>query len=172
LNDFRPATDDEIGGILKELCQATQRPESSGFLSGFPWTSTEWFQARLEEGDFGDLFLFWYAEAWDEKDIPSCRTLRAGLDSFREMHKKCPNYWTDHLREILKKRTCHNREPEEPFLILVASNKRGPFMILDGNHRAVAILWNATESSSNTSIPSQVWVGLSPDMSQYRSFGG
>ena len=169
MDGFRQVTDDEMGRILKEFCQATQRPMSGNFLDRFPWRSTEWFQARLEEGDFEDLFLYWYGEAWNEPNIRYCRTLHAGVDRFREMQDNHSDYCTDHVRGILKKRDWH--APEETFLILAASSTKGPFMILDGNHRAVA-LWNAAENSPSASLPSLAWVGISPEMPSYRSFGG
>ena len=52
-------------------------------------------------------------------------------------------------------------------MIVVARDPQGPLMILDGNHRAVAAQWWATESGGQEHIPQHAWMGLSPDMGDY-----
>jgi hypothetical protein len=55
-------------------------------------------------------------------------------------------------------------------LIVVARDVQGPFMILDGNHRAVAAQWYATESGTQDALPRHAWMGLSPSMGDYRDY--
>ena len=173
MHDFRPVSPDEANGIRKILQQATRRERSQDFLDGFPWESTCWFQASLGEGEVESLYLFWDGMAWNEPNTPSLRTVRAGLDGFRRMYRERPEHWTCHLNEIRDKLGKHAwTSLEEPFPILIATSTRGPFIILDGNHRAVAALWDVLEISSYTGLPSRVWVGLSPDMSRFRSING
>ncbi len=167
LKDFKPASGCEKEKIRKTLNDATTHAESTDLLYGFPWKSTRWFLATLEEGDLEGLNLFWDGGAWGERGNRRRRTLSEGLRGFVKLSERSPDQWGAHLCEIIGKRGNLGRNAE-PFLILTGMDESGPFVILDGNHRAVALLWNGRERGSRENWPTQVWVGLSPEMPKYR----
>ena len=169
MRNFRSATITEINEIHATLHRATERPNSRNFLEGFPWTSTEWFLAELEKGDFESFLLFWDNSAWKQSSSDRYRRLDTGLKDFIKDKEQDPNQWNGHLREILDKRTWP--ASGHIYLVLIGANTIGPFMIIDGNHRAVATLWNIWELGSHNSLPTHAWLGVSPEVSNYRSFG-
>lgn len=171
----RQANDEEFFGIIKTLCAATERPHSESFLARFPWTSTTWRLAEFENDDLENLFLFWDGSAWGEDPKKPPRRLKQGVKDFMAFAGDItkPNY--QHYVEILKLRDDFRtgyKLTRHPELIVIGDN-HGPnssFMILDGNHRAVAALWWAYEKESREHLPHQLWLGLSPQMSHYDGF--
>jgi hypothetical protein len=153
------ATDAEIGDdIIFILSDARKRLHSDNFLSetcpnkgdGFPWKKVQWYKADINYHDLENLYLFWDGIAWGEGRTPP-RRLSQGTKEFMGMEGNIykPNF--EHISDILNKRDSYRAEhldldPKRKgemrrYLILVAQNFTSPFMILDGNHRAIAGLW-------------------------------
>ncbi|HEY5869130.1 MAG TPA: hypothetical protein VI542_26790 [Candidatus Tectomicrobia bacterium] len=151
------ATNAEVGEIIFTLSDARKRLHSDNFLNetcpgkgdGFPWSKIKWYKANTNHQDLENLYLFWNGVAWGEGDTPP-RRLKQGTKEFMDMNGNIykPNF--EHISDILNKRDSYRAGHQDQdskggkrrFLILVARNfNDSPFMILDGNHRAVAGLW-------------------------------
>ena len=164
------ATENDIRGITEELERAKQRPQSGDFLEGFPWETVKWSRAVLEYAEFENLFLFWDGSAWG---IPSPlpRTLRDGVIAFAQIASQQPN--NIHLGQIqawLQKCKTGELRHNEPLFILGGQDEHSRLLILDGNHRAAAVLWWFMQSGGHSQLPLNAWVGLSPDMVRYRYY--
>lgn len=170
---LRSASQDEISTIKDTLDKATKRDRSGDLLCGFPWDSTLWYFASLEDGDFENPFLLWDDSAWNVKshdDMPP-RKLEKGLQDFFVLKEENSKQWTKHLIHILEiKDACVLSVDQQPFLILIGESQDNPLMILDGNHRAVALLWHAHKGGSRIGIPTCAWVGLSAEMPNYPQY--
>jgi hypothetical protein len=163
-------TNKDVGHLIFTLAEARKRPQSENFLEGFPWLSVIWYKVEeLAVPEFENLYLFWDGVAWGNKEeLP--RRLKQGTKDFMDMvadNIGRPHF--GHMQAILEQRDVYRAGPtdDKPFLIVVARDTQGPFMILDGNHRAVAAQWCATESGGQEHIPQYAWMGLSPDMGDY-----
>ena len=167
-------TNRDMGRILFTLADARKRPQRADFLEGFPWLSVTWYKVEmLEVAEFEHLYLCWDGVAWGKPgELP--RRLKDGTQEFMDMgaeHIARPHF--GYLQDILEQRDLYragHADEKKPFLIVVARDVQGPFMILEGNHRAVAAQWCATESGKQDSIPRHAWMGLSPRMGDYRDY--
>jgi hypothetical protein len=163
-----------MGRILFTLAEARKPPQSADFLEGFPWLSVTWYKVeQLDVAEFEHLYLSW--EGGGVWGTPGAlpRQLKAGAQELMEMVTENigrPHF--GHLRDILGQRDVYRagHADAKPFLIVVARDVQGPFMILDGNHRAVAAQWYATESGTQDALPRHAWMGLSPSMGDYRDY--
>ena len=132
----------------------------------------QWYRIeKLTTYDLENVYLFWDGTAWGEgSTLP--RRLKQGTETFRAMVGNIyqPNF--EHMTDILKARDRYRAgyEEQETFLILIAQNFNGPFLILDGNHRAVAGLWWHYESGKTTHLPKTAWIGISDWMKDYRYY--
>jgi hypothetical protein len=166
-------TNRDMGRILFTLAEARKRPQSADFLEGFPWLSVTWYKVeQLDVAEFEHLYLCWDGVAWGKPgELP--RRLKDGTQEFMDLVAENigkPHF--GHMRDILEQRDVYRagHADEKPFLIIVARDVQGPFMILDGNHRAVAAQWCAAESGTQDSVPHHAWMGLSPSMGDYRDY--
>lgn len=169
----RSAQDGEVWQIIRTLYDATQRRNSENFLNGFPWATVFWHLATFEKEDFEELFLFWDGSAWGESSNIPPRRLKEGTRRFMSFVGDIskPNF--EHFVDILRWRDHFRSGREMPGkLIIVGEGERlkGRFMILDGNHRAVAALWWVYEANRRNHLPMDAWLGLSPQMSCYPPF--
>ena len=162
-----------MGRILFTLADARKRPQDADFLEGFPWLSVTWYKVeQLEVAEFEHLYLVWDGVAWGKPgELP--RRLKAGTKEFMDLVAENigrPHF--GHMTAILEQRDVYRagQTDAKPFLIVVARDVQGPFMILEGNHRAVAAQWCATESGKQGSVPHHAWMGLSPHMGDYRYY--
>lgn len=166
-------TNRDMGRILFTLAEARQRPQNADFLEGFPWLSVIWHKVeQLDVAEFEHLYLLWDGVAWGKPgELP--RRLKEGTQEFMDMVAENigrPHF--GHLRDILEQRDAYRagQTDAKPFLIVVARDVQGPFLLLDGNHRAVAAQWCATESGKQDAVPHHAWMGLSPRMGDYRYY--
>ena len=166
-------TNRDMGRILFTLAEARKPPQSADFLEGFPWLSVTWYKVeKLDVAEFAHLYLCWDGVVWGKPGaLP--RQLKEGTQEFMDMVAENigrPHF--GHLRAILDHHDSYRtgQIDDKPFLIVVARDVQGPFMILDGNHRAVAAQWCATESGKQDAVPRHAWMGLSPSMCDYRDY--
>lgn len=171
-----PASDDDIKGICLTLHDATNRPKSSDFLDGFPCATVNWYRGSIDEHFLlkRNIYLFWDRMAWDD-DYPLVRSLQKGAEDFMMLDENRDNRGLnqcviEHINGIKTfvedfKTTGINLNQTD-FLILVANNDSGPFLIVDGNHRAAAMLW-CLHNSVKLDLPKNVWLGTCDDMVDY-----
>jgi hypothetical protein len=166
-------TNRDMGRILLTLAEARQRPQHGAFLEGFPWLSVTWYKVeQLDVTEFAHLYLCWDGMAWGQPGaLP--RRLKDGTQAFMDLvaeNISTPHF--GHLRDVLEQRDLYRagQTDAKPFLIIVARDGQGPFMLLEGNHRAVAAQWCATESGTPDAVPRHAWMGLSPHMGDYRDY--
>jgi hypothetical protein len=166
-------TNKDMGRILLTLAEARKRTQHGEFFEGFPWLSVTWYKVEtLEVAEFEHLYLCWDGMVWGTPGaLP--RQLKDGTQAFMDLVAENigrPHF--GHLRDILEQRDVYRagQTDEKPFLIIVARDVQGPFMILEGNHRAVAAQWCATESGMQDAVPRHAWMGLSPHMGDYRDY--
>ena len=166
-------TNKDVGHIIFTLAEARKRPQSEHFLEGFPWLSITWYKVeKLQVSEFENLYLLWDGVAWGQQDaLP--RRLKQGTNDFVDLvadHRGRPHF--GHMQAILEQRDGYRagQTDDKPFLIVVARDTQGPFLLLDGNHRAVAAQWWTTESGGQNHRPQHAWMGLSPDMGAYASY--
>ena len=166
------ATDVEISWIVNELELSKKRPKSGDFLEGFPWESIRWWKATLEDEEFENLFFFWDGIAWGKSSHLSY-TLKDGVLVFSQISNTPAGLRNVHLDQIngwLEKYRNKTFQNNDTFLILGGLDQNSSLMILDGNHRAAAALWWAMECDDRNHIPSNAWVGLSPEMINYFAY--
>ncbi len=166
-------TNRDVGRILFTLADARKGPQRDDFLEGFPWLSMTWYKVeKLAVSEFEDLYLCWDGVAWGNKEeLP--RRLKQGTKDFMDLVADDigrPHF--GHMQAILEQRDVYRagHTDDKPFLIVVARDTEGPWMILDGNHRAVAAQWWAIESGRQEHLPRHAWMGVSPDMGAYPSY--
>lgn len=168
MGPFQTVNDEQFAYIAFTLSDARKRPYSSDFLNSFPWTSIQWYTANINSDELKNFYLFWDGTAWGQGPTPPRRLLQ-GTQDFMKMAGDFskPNF--EHFIDILKWRDRYRcgYNDERPFLILVSSGVDGPFMILDGNHRAVAGVWWAIESQQWQHMPQLIYVGISGAMTSY-----
>jgi len=159
--------------MLLTLAEARKRPQCEDFLEGFPWLSMPWYKVeKLTVTEFEALYLCWDGMAWGKQEaLP--RRLKQGTQEFMDLvtaHRERPHF--GHMQAILEQRDVYRSgyTDDKPFLIVVARDTAGPFMMLEGNHRAVAAQWWAIESGQQAHLPRYAWMGLSPDMGVYPSY--
>lgn len=168
---LEPATNNEIRRITKELEFGKSRPKSSDFLEGFPWGSVAWHKVILELAEFENLFLFWTGSAWGETTHMPPRRLKDGVRAFRHIDsQKSSNLHLEEVKRWVTKCQTGTFRFGEPFLILGGQDQHSRLLILDGNHRAAAVLWWTIQSAGRGMTPTKGWLGLSPDMKMYRYY--
>jgi hypothetical protein len=154
--------------ITLELENSKKRPKSGDFLDGFPWKSVTWHKATLEYNEFENLYLFWSGSAWEKVRPP--HKLKDGVMAFIQLDKDESHLANVHLIQIhdwLKRYEAGIVHSNQPFLILAGLHSNSRLIILDGNHRAAAALWWATQSGDSSKIPLSAWLGFSPNMGDY-----
>jgi hypothetical protein len=163
----------DVGRILFTLADARKRLQRDDFLEGFPWLSMTWYKVeKLAVAELEALYLCWDGVAWGSKEeLP--RQLKQGTKDFMDLvadHIGRPHF--GHMQAILEQRDVYRagQTDDKPFLIVVARDTEGPWMILHGNHRAVAAQWWAIESGRQEHLPRHAWMGVSPDMGAYPSY--
>ncbi len=168
---LKPAADNEIERVVEELERGKSRPKSGDFLHGFPWKSTRWYQAVLEYTEFENLFLFWTGSAWDEIGHMLPRRLKDGVASFVRIDLlQSDNIHLKEVKHWLSKCEVGEFRYSDPFFILGGQDQDSRLVILDGNHRAVAILWWMSRGENWGKTPLVGWLGLSPDMGEYQPY--
>lgn len=170
---FESVTDTELKYIVTELENAKLRPRSGDFLDGFPWGSANWYRVGLEPPELENVYLFWNGIAWGRSGSEPPRTLKDGALAFKQIGNDPAQFNNERLKQVkgwLEKCRSGKFKADQPFLILAGLNHGSPFIILDGNHRAAAVLWWAIESGDQRQLPLSAWVGLSPQMNQYQHY--
>ena len=129
-----------------------------------------WYGAELEHGELENLFLFWDGSAWSESPHKLPRRLINGVADFMRIENdptQSSNVHLNQIKEWLNKYEADEIRSNETFLILGGIDQNSSLIILDGNHRISAALWQATRSKDRSQLPQKAWIGLSPDMICY-----
>lgn len=132
-----------------------------------------WYGAELEHGELENIFLFWDGSAWGESPHQLPRRLIHGVADFMRIENdptQSNNVHLDQIKEWLNKYEAGDIRSNETFLILGGIDQNNSLIILDGNHRISAALWQATRSKDRSRLPRKAWIGLSPDMRCYVNY--
>ena len=117
---------------------------------------TEWYVTDLKKGDIKRIYI-----------VPSSDWLSLTSNSYSILEAvKNIDSNLDHASKIREIKTNLNEGSLSKNLILVASSPESPFTIIEGNHRAVALLSKAIDSKIEP-IVEKIFLGISPEMKSY-----
>lgn len=95
-----------------------------------------WFLTRLEIEDINSLFIISSDDWKDERLCDPNFKLMTAITNFSNTQSSCGKYGDIHRKEAL---LSSNQNGLNTKLILVSSSQEGPFTIIEGNRRAVAL---------------------------------
>lgn len=127
-------------------------------LEKLPFPDIHWYIASVDKDDFGE-FLIIRETGWEKTFGPS-KKLKDVASAIKNGIKD-QGVGFDLIEKIKGNIGNH---PFRERLILIASSENGPFTLVEGNHRGVAFQTKVHENGNSSHLPTEVIIGISPNM--------
>ena len=122
------------------------------------YTSLKWYKATIDDEDISKIYIIssddWRVDGLCQKDFK----LTSAIAAYKQNTKSSGKY-----ADIQKKQQIYESDINglDTKLVIVSPNQIGPFTIIEGNKRSVALL------SANKFIGLNIYLGLSPYIRNY-----
>lgn len=130
-----------------------------------------WYAVEVEQVDVEKLYIIpifdWFLDTGETfRLVDAIVNLAPNRGYYNQSRETCA---IDHFNEVSRKLSfweCGKEAQANERLILVATETKGPFTIIDGTHRAVAYL--KKEKDASDTFPWKGYLGISPNCGTYR----
>ncbi len=121
-------------------------------------TNLDWALAVVEKGDINSLFVI-SSDDWKQEGLCSSDfKLTTAITNYSNTQSSNGKYGDIRAKELL---FTSNQSALDTKLILVSSSKEGPFTIIEGNKRAIAL------GKVERLIGLEIFCGISPSIKDY-----
>lgn len=155
---FKIEKEDRYHSLSGDALQAEIDKWRSDIKSPLP-NDLQWYKAEIEEGDLNHIYMI---SSGDWSEI-SNKTFLA-LNVSENLNAQTQNDNTIRISKDIKQKISflENGGCFDTKFVAVSHNNQGPFTLIEGNRRAVALIW------LNNLIGTRIFLGISKQVKSYK----